>query len=93
MGSFTHAGVSRLNGKMKVRYANDAMRVKILIKNGHTDIDMVELKYPGTKEDAVGFLLAIDFANGNIEVRDVIEKEAIKRGVTVLPLIKEAEYA
>lgn len=93
MGSFTHAGVSRLNGKMKVRYANDAMRVKILIKNGHTDIDLVELKYPGTKEDALQFLMLIDFANGNLEVRNAIEAEAIKRGVTMPAITNEVEYA
>jgi hypothetical protein len=81
MKTYTHAGVSRLNGKMKVRYANDYYRIKILIKCGHTDIDLVELKYPGTKEDALAFLMLIDFADGNLEVRDAIEAEAIKRGV------------
>jgi len=83
MKSYTHAGVSRLDGKMKVRWANSWDRVKVLKKCGHTDIDMVELKYPGTKEAAIEFLLRIDFADGNIRVRDVIEAEAIKRGVTL----------
>lgn len=83
MKSYTHAGVSKLDGIMKVRYANSWDRVKVLKKCGHTDIDMVELKYPGTKEQALEFLLRIDFANGNIRVRDVIEAEAIKRGVTL----------
>ena len=72
-----------MDGVLKVRYANSWDRVKVLKKCGHTDIDMVELKYPGTKEDAIEFLLRIDFANGNIRVRDVIEAEAIKRGVTL----------
>jgi len=88
MKTYTHAGVSRLNGKMKVRYANDWHRVKILIKCGHTDIDLVELKYPGTKEDALRFLLAIDFANGNPEVQDALHIESVKRGVTTV--LKEA---
>lgn len=83
MKSYTHAGVSKLDGIMKVRYANSWDRVKVLKKCGHTDIDMVELKYPGTKEQALEFLLRIDFANGNIRVRDAIEAEAIKRGVTL----------
>lgn len=60
--TFSHAGVSRLNGDMKVRFANDALRTKVLQKNGHKDIDIVELKNPMTKEDAVAYLLSIDFA-------------------------------
>jgi hypothetical protein len=32
---FAVAGVSTQNGKTKIRFANDAMRVKILSKNGH----------------------------------------------------------
>ena len=88
MKTYTHAGVSRLNGKMKVRYANVYYRIKILIKCGHTDIDLVELKYPGTKEDALRFLFTIDFADGNPEVQDAMHIEAVKRGVT--RLLKEA---
>ena len=65
---YSHAGVSKLNGEFKVRFANDALRVKVLAKNGHKDIDIVELKTPMTKEDAVAFLISIDFANGNKEV-------------------------
>jgi len=41
---FTHAGTSRLNGVVKARFANDALRVKVLAKNDHTDIDIIELK-------------------------------------------------
>lgn len=63
--TFTHAGVSKLNGEFKVRYANDGLRTKVLIKNGHSDIDIVELKTPMTKEDAVAYLLSIDFATQN----------------------------
>ena len=79
MSSFSHAGVSRLNGEFKVRFANDAMRVKVLAKNGHKDIDIVELKHPMTKEDAVAYLLSIDFDNGNKEVRAALEAEQGKR--------------
>jgi hypothetical protein len=63
--SFTHAGVSKLDGEFKVRFANDALRTKVLIKNGHTDIDIVELKHAMTKEDAVAYLMEIDFATTN----------------------------
>jgi hypothetical protein len=77
--SFTHAGVSKLDGKFKMRFANDSLRTKVLIKNGHTDIDIVELKHPMNKEEAVAYLLSIDFDNGNKEVRAAIEAEQGKR--------------
>jgi hypothetical protein len=79
MNSFTHAGVSKLNGKFKVRYANDAVRVKVLAKNGHTDIDLVELKSPMVKEDAIAYLMSIDFANDNAEIQAALEAEVDKR--------------
>ena len=79
MTTFEYAGVSRLNGKMKVRFANDQMRVKVLAKNGHTDIDIVQLKTPMSKEDAVAYLLSIDFDNGNVDVRAALEAEQGKR--------------
>ena len=86
MSVFTHAGVSRLNGEFKVRFANDALRVKVLAKNGHKDIDIVELKEPMNKEDAIAYLMSIDFAtqNGvtNAEVEaalfEAIDKRAVK---------------
>lgn len=82
---YSHAGVSKLNGEFKVRFANDALRVKVLAKNGHKDIDIVELKHPMTKEDAVAFLMKIDFANGNKAVQAALEAAAEKRGVTAKP--------
>jgi hypothetical protein len=65
MSVFTHAGVSKQDGQFKVRFANDALRVKVLAKNGHSDIDIIELKEPMSKEDAIAFLISIDFATQN----------------------------
>jgi hypothetical protein len=79
MSSFTHAGVSKLDGEFKVRFANDAMRTKVLIKNGHTDIDIIELKHAMTKDEAVAYLISIDFDNGNQLVRAALEAEVTKR--------------
>ena len=79
MKSFTHAGVSKQDGEFKVRFANGAERIKILIKTGHTDIDLVELKYPSSKEDAVRFLMSIDFANGNAIVQAALDAAVDKR--------------
>ena len=83
MSLYSHAGVSRQNGDMKVRFANDALRVKVLAKNGHKDIDIVELREPMTKEAAVAYLFTINFANGNKDVQAAMEAAADKRGVTV----------
>ena len=86
MSVFSHAGVSRLNGEFKVRFANDALRVKVLAKNGHKDIDIVELKEPMNKEDAIAYLMSIDFATQNgvtnaaVEAAlfEAIDKRAVK---------------
>jgi poly-D-alanine transfer protein DltD len=87
--SFTHAGVSRLNGEFKVRFANDALRVKVLAKNGHKDIDILELKHAMTKEEAVAYLISIDFATRdgvtNAEVKAALEAEQGKRTETEKP--------
>jgi len=74
--TFTHAGVSKLDGSFKVRFANDAMRTKVLIKSGHTDIDLIELPNPMTKEDAVAYLLSIDFAT-----KDTVRNEAVHEAI------------
>lgn len=56
--TFTHVGVSTLKGKVKARFTNDASRVKVLMKNGHTDVTFIELPKAMTKEQirAGGYL-------------------------------------
>jgi len=54
---FTIAGVSTLNGQTKVRFANDMVgRVKMLVKSGHTNIDLYELPEPMSKAEACDYL-------------------------------------
>ena len=79
MSTYTFAGTSRLNGTIKVRFANDVARVKVLAKNGHTDIDLIELKHPMTKEEIVAYLREIDFARGNTEIQAAIDAADEKR--------------
>lgn len=76
---FSHAGVSRKAGKLKFRASNRPEYVDILIKEGHDDLDIMQLSHAMSKEDAVAYLLSIDFDNGNAEVRGVLEAEATKR--------------
>jgi len=56
---FTVAGTSNLNGVVKFRFANDLKsRVKVLQRNGHTDINLMELPTEMTKAQAIQFLEA-----------------------------------
>ena len=62
---FTVAGTSVLNGSTKVRFANDFVtRIKVLGRNGHSAINLVELPQAMSKEDAVRFLSTQDAFQG-----------------------------
>jgi len=77
--TFKFAGVSTRMGVIKPRFANDQMRVKVLAKGMHSDIDIIELKEPMTKEDALAYLLSINFDNGNAAIREALEAALEKR--------------
>ena len=79
MSTFKVAGVSKLNGVYKVRFANDMLRVKVLEKNGHKDVDLVEFIHPLTKEQAVAKLIEMDFAKGSAEIRSALDEALSKR--------------
>lgn len=79
MDTFKFAGVSRLKGEFKARWANDASRIKVLVKSGHTDIDVIELPEAMTKLVAAQYLLSINFDNGNAAVRAALEEAVAKR--------------
>jgi hypothetical protein len=54
---FKVTGVSTQGGLTKVRFANDFVsRVKMLIKAGHDDIELLELPEAMSKADAVTYL-------------------------------------
>ena len=53
---FKVAGVSVLKGEAKVRFANDMTRVKVLSKNGHTDVELRDLPQAMDKPAAVTYL-------------------------------------
>jgi len=75
---FSVVGVSTLNGKTKIRFANDSMRIKILIKNGHTDVDMINLDKEMYKWEIAQHLNSIDFAKGNPATQAAIDYIAKK---------------
>ena len=55
--TFNTAGTSTLNGITKIRFANDYVsRFKILTKNGHQDVNILELDSAMSKADVCKFL-------------------------------------
>ena len=79
---FTHAGVSRLKGQYKARFATDSGRVKVLIKTGHDNIDIVQLPEPMTKVAAIEYLISINFDDGRAEIRAALEDGLARRTKT-----------
>ena len=91
---FTVAGLSRQNGSLKLRFANDFVtRVKVLARNGHKDINLVELPQAMTKDAAVAYLSTLeqfsyveaqavfaDYQSKNVKAKaPVIDKAQMKR--------------
>jgi len=59
MKTFSVAGTSRLNGTVKIRFANDFVsRMKVLFKNGHEDVELIELGGEFTKSEVCQILMA-----------------------------------
>ena len=75
---FSVVGVSTLNGKTKIRFANDSMRIKILIKNGHQDVDMIKLDREMYKWEIAEHLKAVNFAKDNSATKAAIDYIAKK---------------
>ncbi len=90
---FAVAGVSTLDGKTKIRFANDAMRVKILAKNGHTNVELIDLPREMTKGEIAQYMLEQDFAKGRAEVAEAIAYVAKKNPVAATAAPKTAKKA
>jgi hypothetical protein len=69
---FAVAGVSTFEGKTKVRFANDTMRVKILAKNGHSDVQLVDLPHEMTKAEIGQHMIATGFGKGNAAIEAAV---------------------
>jgi len=96
---YTVAGTSTLNGETKARFANDTMRIKVLSKNGHTDIMLVELPKEMTKVEAAQFISGLPEFEGAVEqeaigeylgkhtpkTAKVVTKKAVKAAVVTKP--------
>jgi hypothetical protein len=75
---FAVAGVSTLEGKTKIRFANDTMRIKILAKNGHKDVELIELPNEMTKAEIAQHMIAVGFGKGNAAVEAAVAYVAKK---------------
>ncbi len=75
---FAVAGVSTLAGKTKVRFANDMMRIKILAKNGHSDVQLVDLPREMTKAEIAQHMVDVGFGKGNASIEAAIAYVAKK---------------
>ena len=65
---FTVVGTSVLNGVLKVRFANDlTSRIKVLGRNGHTDINLIYCAYEMDKVDAVKFAITQETQFNEVE--------------------------
>ena len=59
--TFSVAGTSTNNGITKIRFANDFVgRLKILYKNGHENVELIELGGEFTKAQVCQILMAHD---------------------------------
>jgi hypothetical protein len=69
--TFKVAGISKLNGEYKVRFANDIMRIKVLAKSGHEDIRLADLEKSVSKLEAAAMIQGMD------EFSDVVAQATI----------------
>lgn len=85
MKTFTVAGHSVLNGVKKIRFATNMDRVKVLMRNGHTDIELQELPHAMTKDAIRAFL------GGTVVAVAVAEPEVIEAGEDTVKWLEEGE--
>jgi len=90
---FKVAGVSSGKTGYKVRFASDMTRVKVLMKTGNSDIELVELPNEMSKGDAVTFLKGTALME-RAEYREAIEAADAKYNATsVVRVSKPAKAA
>lgn len=89
--TFAVAGVSKLHGKFKARFAKDMMRIKVLDKAGHTEVNLVELPMAMTKRDAASHLIDENFDKGNAEIRAALYAEIDRADGVKAPKAAAAE--
>lgn len=91
---FPVVGISTLDGKTKIRFANDSMRIKTLTRNGHTDIDFITLPEPMTKSNAIKYIRNIGWQKGSVDAQEAMEliiyRNPAAPDVSTTPLVNHA---
>ena len=90
--TYTVAVTSVSNGKTKVRFAQDYVsRFKILNKNGHTDIELVELGSAMSKADICKMLMGHEKFQSEAQQSAISEfvVRNIKGGSTPSPAVND----
>jgi hypothetical protein len=95
MSKFAVAGVSRCEkGNYRVRVANDfAGRIKILVRGGHTDVELRELPEPMTKGEAALWLKASELYAKPEFAAAIDEADAKYNEVVAVRVPREAKAA
>lgn len=88
---FSVAGVSTLDGKTKIRFANDSLRIKILEKNGHSNVELINLPHEMTKAEIAQHLIATGFGAGNADVQAAVAYIAKKNPAPAVATAVTAE--
>ena len=88
--TYTVVGTSICNGKMKTRWATDMMRIKVLQRTGHTDIELFDLTQAMTKTDAVKYMLDAHGAKMSPERVKAAREALAKRDETTAVDVLEA---
>jgi len=83
---FKCAGVSNGKTGFKVRFASDMTRVKVLMKTGNEDIELIELPSAMTKAQAVTFLKSSSLME-RAEYREAIEAADAKYNAVSVPAV------
>jgi hypothetical protein len=89
--TFTVAGTSKQNGEYKVRFANDTMRIKVLAKHGHSEIELVELPKAMTKIDAVNYIATrdeFDNVGSKTAIADYLDRNTAAPKAAKAPAVK-----
>jgi hypothetical protein len=82
--TYRFVGVSRNPaGQLAVRYANDAGRVRVLARNGHTDIMFLEAEQAERVEELMDMLMDYVELNERLDLLDVVREAAGRVGFAV----------
>lgn len=91
---YNYAGWSILKGKYTPRFATKlAERIAILTRNGHTDINFIELPNAMTKLEAINYLLDTKADGDNVDIMHALDAEKQRLQAKVDKAIAKAEKA